>query len=491
MSALPFALASAAPTITLVTGVGDSISNNFYLLKAAGPAALDTAGDVAILGSLAGWKVVKGADAAILLYTSMECIPIANLGEKDPSTGGIFTKLSDPVMSASGAVAFIGSLKIAGLITKANNTGVYVYKNDGLSLVARAGKPAPTGTAFSVPVTYGTFDEIAINNAGGVAFTGEVVGQGIKAPAFFAADESGALHMLFADFKSSVPNPLLVQSLNAFGPLTFVQGQSRSFDSVGGNAALIGEIDPLFKGNITLALSGVSGFTTSTVAQLGETGGSLGTATIKSLGEPVVNSKSTVAFLAGVTGGDNKDLICLVSGSNLSDVTPTGQIFTKLSDPVLNNHDHVAFLGTTKAGANPSTTGIWSDWDGTMKQVVKAGDTAPGGFGGKFAAFTQIVLPDVGGPIFLATLSGVPKSQSTGLWAIASDETLTPIVVTGDTTNTLDFHGVAETVKSLSIFQTAPGVRGVSRSFDASTGNLVFKAGFTDGLWGMYKFTQQ
>src|SRR5205807_1163884 len=105
--------------------------------------------------------------------------------------------------------------------------------------------------------------------------------------------------------------------------------------------------------------------------------------------------------------------------------------FAKISDPVLNNNNRIAFIGTLKTSGTSITSksdvGIWSDWDGTMKRIVREGDTAPGGYGGKFSAFTQLVLPDDGGPIFLATLSGVPKTQSTGVWAVAPDETLTKI----------------------------------------------------------------
>jgi hypothetical protein len=139
--------------------------------------------------------------------------------------------------------------------------------------------------------------------------------------------------------------------------------------------------------------------------------------------------------------------------------------------------------GGTNGATGTTDTGIWSDWDGTMKRIVREGDGAPGFGGGKFSSFKQLVLPDAGGPVFLATLSGVPATQNTGVFAMTHDGTLVSIVRTGDL---LDLRGKPKIVKTIGIFQLAPFVLGQSRSFDASTANLVYQAAFTDGTWGIY-----
>jgi len=222
---------------------------------------------------------------------------------------------------------------------------------------------------------------------------------------------------------------------------------------------------------------------------------------IKALGEPTVNANTSVAFHADLIGagvtGLNNQAIELVTGSTQGIVVRTGTfapdvsgsnstfVYKKLSDPVLNNNDHLAFLATLKTGAGGATgatdTGIWSDWDGTMKLIARKGDPAPGGVGGTFSSFKQLVLPDVGGPIFLATLGGVPAVQNTGIWAVAPDGTLTMVVKTGATLDN-------KTVKSIIVFPLAQGAIGQSRSFDASTGKIVYQANFTDGSWGIYLF---
>jgi len=98
------------------------------------------------------------------------------------------------------------------------------------------------------------------------------------------------------------------------------------------------------------------------------------------------------------------------------------------------------------------------------------------------------VLPDVGGPIFLATLSGVPAVQNEGVWALTASKGLVPVVVKGEP---LAVGATTKTVKAIGIFQLPAGVLGQSRSFDASTAGLVYQATFTDNTWGIYTATFQ
>jgi hypothetical protein len=123
---------------------------------------------------------------------------------------------------------------------------------------------------------------------------------------------------------------------------------------------------------------------------------------------------------------------------------------------------------------------------GKLERVVRKGDFAPG-TAGSFSSFEQLVLPDVGGPIFVATLSGVPAAQGVGLFAITSSG-LSSIVQTG---NTLVVGTGAKIVKSIGVFPAPTSVAGQSRSFDAPSGNIVYLAGFTDGTSGIFSVLAQ
>jgi hypothetical protein len=147
----------------------------------------------------------------------------------------------------------------------------------------------------------------------------------------------------------------------------------------------------------------------------------------------------------------------------------------------------VAFVGTLKESRSAGVTAqnatrIYICVSNTVYEIVSTGDDAPG-VPGKFAAFQQIALMDSGDVIFQATLSGAPASSNSGVWA-STPGGIIPILVTGQQ---LDFHGTAKTVKSIQIFEQAEAAMGQTRSFDASTGKLVYQATFNDGTWGIYQ----
>jgi hypothetical protein len=296
----------------------------------------------------------------------------------------------------------------------------------------------------------------------------------------------------------------IAPSFFPFVPLPLVGGQSRTFDTLNGNGALLGQLDPRYKQTIGVALSGTIGFS---VSNLVETSGTVPNllptvATIKSLDEPIINANASVAFEAVLTGsginsGNNTGIGLVTSGTQgifwrIGDPAPdatgtsTNGTFAKISDPVLNNNDAIAFVGALKTSGtsitSKSDTGIWSNAQGALKRLVREGDSAPGG--GTFSSFTQIVLPDVGDVIFTATLASVPSGMNTGIFAVAGDGSITLVSRTG---TLMPVRSVMKTIKSLQIFQQAPFVLGQSRSFDASTANLVYQATFTDGTWGIYE----
>jgi hypothetical protein len=497
----------STPVTSVVAFKGEQIgaAGEDIRLGVAGPAAIDATGDVAALFALTGTSVKKGATAGIVLFSNSTATIVALSGSSNPITGGTFAKLSDPVLSGSGALAFIGALKAGGSINATNDTAIYVLQSGSLSLAASEGQTVTSGSLSGI---LSGFSQIAVNNAGGPAFLSKVRYTGGATTGLFATDQSGALQLLVAKGHG---DDRLAPKFSAFVPLPFVSGQSRTLDTVNGNAAIVGMLDaPSIA--IGLAVSGSTGFDEQILASTSGTIPNLPGVTVKALGEPAVNASATVAFSLALSGsgvnGTNNSAIGLVSasfqgvlvrtGSNAPDITgsSSGLVFKKLSDPVLNNNDAIAFIGTVKTGGTAGATGsndtgIWSNWDGTLKLVVREGDPAPNatsGTTGSFSIFKQVVLPDVGGPIFLATLRGVPGKANTGVWALAPNGTLELIVKTGDP---LDFNGTPKLVKSIGIFQLAPAALGQSRSFEASTADVVFQANFADGTWGIYRVTWQ
>jgi len=499
-------------------GFGSTTVPGVPVFSVAGPPAIDKSGDVAFHAVIKETSktdpVTAANNSGIWLYVGTVGSLIARTGDPSnpaPVTGNpLFTKLSDPVLSSEGDLAFIGTY--AGGTPKLPSTsGIFVRKSAGtLALAWAVGDAAPvTGESGLSDVVFTSFEELAVENGGGVAFLATVKGHGITAAnnsGLWSTDSKGDLQLLAL---KGAPLPGITPStkaagLTAFKPLAPVDGQSRSIDTVNGYGALLVSAkspSTLFF-ETTRATAG--GYTYADPVTAGSTFAGL---TLKSLEEPIVNEAGALAFLAtvsgtGITAADDLVLATMTpSASSIiarthdaslpapdeTGALTAGDLFSGLENPVLNNGGSYAFIAslasgvgdTEKSGANGS--GVWTNFGGAYERLVRKGDAAPGTIG-RYLAFEQLVLPDVGGPIFTASLSGVPASQAKGLWA-ASKGVPSLILETGAS---LQVHTVTKTVRSFNIFQIPPLVMGQSRSFEATKGNLVYIATFTDGTWGIF-----
>jgi sugar lactone lactonase YvrE len=490
------------PASTLVAGEGDNVGNHpgGAILEAAGSPAIDAAGDVAFHATVTNKNTHEVGDG-ILLYTGTTFRVVAQTGTNATNSAGVhFHELAGPALSGSGELAFIGISLIGNGVTAANDTGVYLESATSTNLIA---EPEITGatTPGGLGATYKLLNNIGVNDAGGVAIL-PTLSMAPDTPAFFASDQSSDLHLILkkGDPLYSGAGSPLTTGITAFSPLPGVAGQSRTLDAQSGNVAL------LAKGahgaeSIKLAIASATGFTLYTPAETGDPI-QLG-AKIKSLEEPAVNS-TECAFLFGLAGtginAGNDAVIGIAGTAGISELIvqtgnlapddigqSTAAVFSGLGNPVLSATGSVAFVGTLQESRSAGVTArnssrIFICGSNGVFEIVSTGDDAPGG-PGEFAAFQQIALMDSGDVIFQATLSGVPASRNSGVWA-STPAGIIPILVTGQQ---LDFHGTAKTVKSIQIFEQAGGGIGQSRSFDASTGKLVYQATFDDGTWGIYQ----
>lgn len=259
----------------------------------------------------------------------------------------------------------------------------------------------------------------------------------------------------------------------------------------------------------------MTGPETTSVLQEGDAAPGLSGAIFKSVRVPAINNSLHVAFHATVTGtsaaatkaiGHSKagiwaddstgtrQLIALVGKS--APGTP-GCKFSELSNPVYNNHDVLAFMGDLAHGSGDVVTygpaanfrGLWSTEGGALHLVARKGQQAPGCSSGLlFSSFRQVALPDqggannTGGVVFLATVSGKGVSWATnqGIWAVDTGGDLQLIIREGTRLN-------GKEVKDLSFLAPAAGATGQTRSYTQNTGDILYKATFTDNSWAVYK----
>ena len=233
-----------------------------------------------------------------------------------------------------------------------------------------------------------------------------------------------------------------------------------------------------------------------------------------SFGSPAINDLSNLAFQAVVTGSgitayNNHGIWApAVSGSNitptlivrtgqstlyyssLTGTTPQLATFTALGDPLFDNNNRIAFIGTATTGAAGSAQqSIFAETTGTLVRVAglqdQAADCAQGSL---ISSFQQLVLPDVGGVVFVANLTvgvgGVTASNSQGLWLADATGQVGLVARTGDVLVT-DQIGTRKTIASIAIFTATTGVGAQTRSFN-SKGTLVYTITFTDGTQSIY-----
>ena len=81
---------------------------------------------------------------------------------------------------------------------------------------------------------------------------------------------------------------------------------------------------------------------------------------------------------------------------------------------------------------------------------------------------------------------GITSANNQGIWAVDNGENLQLIVQKGTV------HPITgKIITGLTFLPVASYVSGQSRSFDQGTGDLMYKATFKDGSFGIYKVTFQ
>jgi hypothetical protein len=465
--------------------------------------AVDSFGDLVFKASVTGTArpntITSTNNIGIWYYTGSSTSLLARTGTSAPgTTGAVFTSLSDPAMHEDGSVAFAGGLAGGDVLkNKSNATGVWLIDTPLPHIVVRSGSSA----ADQPDGQYKLFEQIVTQQATDVAFLATLTGASVNPKTntgLWGVDLSGTLHSVVRTGESITTgtSQRTVATINAFPIKTNEQGQSRSVDTVDGHLTFVISFTDKSSA-ICAATPQSSGFNLEILAATWDASvPGVPQTRWSDFGNPAVNANGTIAFEVALVNTATKAKssgLWLDSGTTTTLMAVSGQaapdcggaLFSTFEDPVLNNNDQIAFIGSLQTARNLVTaktaSGIWTNTSGTMSLVARIGSSAPG-TSGLFSEFDQIVLPDVGGPVFLAKLTGVKSTVNTGVWCVDSDGQTHLLIQTGDV---VDVHGVSKVITSFSIFNACPQVAGQSRSFDASTRTIVFIATFRDNTWAI------
>ena len=234
-----------------------------------------------------------------------------------------------------------------------------------------------------------------------------------------------------------------------------------------------------------------------TVAFRGDAAPGISRATFAGFTEFAINDYGHVAFRAtlagsGATTANNVGIWAergtvskLVARAGTAAVGVTGGTFATLGDPIYNNRDQTAFIGTLAVSGSVTTansTGIWcTGTTGVLALVTRAQTPVAGR--PTFSLFRRVAMPSQGGVMFLADVAagtGVTSANNQGVWAINSRNVLQQVVRKGQT---VQVGTVAKVITGFSTLTppTNPGAQ--ARSFNGS-GALICTATFGDGTQG-------
>ena len=509
--------------------------------------AINTLGHAALVGSFR-----SSNDAGTGIFAEIGSNPLALLvrtSQPAPgAAGAVYTWFSDPAFNSHDSLAFMGTLGCApgggSAALALVNTGGIWFIESGTSaprLVARMNGPAPLEAGTS-PALFNIFSSLVLPDAGGPVFTAFLKGPGVTATndeGIWAANTAGTLRLVIRKGDTNLIQGKRLTRLSVFPLSPPVQGQTRSFDPTTANLVFTAGFDDGSAGVFQLQsglgdgpdaireviLSG-SGHAVPGVTGTNGSACTWTTSLLMNYTEsPAINSGTHVALMAmfqgvGRVNGRNTGIFAetgttpfrpvVLAGDLAPNVAPvigatgtsTAQFYS-FGAPAFNNNDQLAFLATVCKGDSRSdwithfnnTIGIWSDAPdslhaaGNLHLVARQEQTAPGTGGLIYSSFTNLVLPDVGGPIFTALLRspGGWVALGEGLWAVDAVGNAELIVRVNSTS-----FVQGKTVRTFNVFDTRahPYLRksdGQNRSFDPGTGDLIFTVTFTDGNTAVYR----
>lgn len=431
---------------------------------------------------------------------------IALSGEHAAGTNEIFLRFSNPVINASGDVAFQANL--SGPTTDVVPHGVWVSSRESLHPLAISGQEAPGtgGARFQTPGW-----PIIVASDGQALFYAHLIHEmGVTSDNDYGiwAGSPEDVHVVARKpeqapgLPTGVNYSLFFADPHSSGQMGFsasLQGPSVNMSNE--SAAWIGTIGEA--GSLQL------------IARGGDPAPDLPAGSrFVSLGTPAVNAAGHVALLATATGaepGAQKPGIWAGAADNLHAVAmaggpapgATGRVFDFFAGPRLNNEGHVAFMGFLQSDTDEqrlSDVGVWAG-DATaadIRPIAVEGLQAPGfdpgvvfrgsapGDAVTYDAFGNLVLGGSGHVAFVATAFGddIDFDHNDGVWVSDPVNTSAPSLALigreGD-------HppGTPEGTRFIGIFSGDDLIPAFERPSINSTGQIAFEA-LTSGPLGEF-----
>jgi hypothetical protein len=344
--------------------------------------------------------------------------------------GGTFNAFTNPVLNATGEVAFAAS------VTGGTSTsGIFTETPASIQAIALQGTAAPAGGNYGNLFTSSTSTSTTLNSTGTLAFTAPLTG-GTSTSGIFAGSSAATLGSVALQGTAAPAggnyNAFLANGTNqAYSPVLNSVGQLALQSTLTGGTSAAG------------IFTGTSAATLQTVALVGGAaptppGGTYATtATV-----PTINSAGQVAFvsivggLQGIFAGTPGAAQTVMYQGTAAPGT-LGEIYgTPTTTYSYNNLGQAAFISSITGGSlGQPTTGVFVGAPGSVQNVAlgasTGGSLAPGGTGGSFTTLSSVTVNGLGQVAFTAGLTG--GTSTSGLFLGSTSSNLQAVALVGGT----------------------------------------------------------
>ena len=318
---------------------------------------------------------------------------VAREGDVAPGTGGarfgggIRNTFSRPALSDTGKIAFSASLIREGSVNDTNDSGIWVYSDGTLELLARSGSSAPG-------IDGGIFEQ------------------------FF-----------FPDF---APSPPLVLSMNSLGEVAF---RARS-------------TDPTLKRGIWVTRSGELELLVADGQQAPGTGGALFNIRGSNTSKPVVmNDAGVIPMIESSGAQDRRSGVWITRPDGMERIVKDGDLlpgssvesFVQFGNPDTNSSAELAFPAWIDPGdgSDELSYQIWTYQDESLIQVATIGDMIRGTGGYIIRSLGgTATLNDLGDIVFEGAITRSDQTFGSALFAYSS--TLEEVVLIAEVGELID-----------------------------------------------------
>ena len=458
--------------------------------------SLNNHGQVAFAAQLSGTDVATGSDTGYWIATNGSLHSVIREGMPAPGMpeGTVFGNVSSLF---TGQVPLNDAGEIVVGISVTQSSGLWVGNHQSLTLLAAQNSAAP-GAENNANFAGLAGTRASLNRRGDVAFNASLT----TAPYTTINSSNSHDGLWILNRSGTVATALAGMNATELGESAQVVGfRTFTYPSLNQNGdAAIATTHKLNPASTTLSSSVwvVSASGSETIAASGQPLPALGeSAALSYLSQPGFNSAGTVVVNGGFNapeGNPTFGTTIIVSDSEGLSLQAysggpapgvAGHVFRDtFYEASIGSGGHIAFFGSAWDGIS-SVSGVWAGRPDELQPVVLQGESAPNAnatFGG-FARNTPAVNR-FGQLAFPATLSDSQSgASSTSLWATDLDENLMLIARVGSTFEVA--VGDVRTVSSLTMLTNHGDDDGRPRGLN-DLGQIVFRAGFTDGTSGIF-----